>query len=73
MPVMLEFSLIALTTKVVSYTTVQRVFIVEMWKCKDIIEYILMYLMFFTKCRKGLGATILIACFGIRKSQMCCW
>jgi hypothetical protein len=30
MPVMLEFSLIALTTKVVSYTTVQRVFIVEM-------------------------------------------
>ena len=58
MPVMLEFSLIALTTKVVSYTTVQRVFIVEMWKCKDIIEYILMYLMFFKKYCKGLGTTI---------------
>jgi hypothetical protein len=30
MPVVLEFSLIALTTKVVSYTTVQRVFIAGM-------------------------------------------
>jgi hypothetical protein len=30
MPVVLEFSLLALTTKVVSYTTVQRVFIAEM-------------------------------------------
>ena len=30
MPVVLGFSLIALTTKVVSYTTVQRVFTVEM-------------------------------------------
>jgi hypothetical protein len=29
MPVVLEFSLIALTTKVVSYTTVQRVFIAK--------------------------------------------
>lgn len=54
MPVVLEFSLIALTTKVVSYTTVQRVFIAGMWKCKDIIEYILMYMMFFKKHCKGL-------------------
>ena len=55
MPVVLEFTLIALTTKVVSYTTEQRVFIAEMWKCKDIIKYILMYVMFFKKHCKGLG------------------
>jgi len=73
MPVVLGFSLIALTTKVVSYTTVQRVFTVEMWKCKDSIEYILMYVMFFNKYCKGFGTTIWIACVGIRKSQMCCW
>lgn len=49
MPVVLEFSWIALTTKVVSYTTVQRVFTVEIWKCKNIIQYIFMYVMFFKK------------------------
>jgi hypothetical protein len=32
MPVVQEFSLIVLTAKVVSYTSVQRVFIVEMCK-----------------------------------------
>jgi len=58
MPVVLELSWIALTTKVVSYTTVQRVFTVEMWKCKDIIGYIFMYVTFFKKYCRGLGTTI---------------
>jgi hypothetical protein len=47
MPVVLVFSLIALIAKVVSYTTVQRVFIAEICKCTDIIGSILMYMMFF--------------------------
>jgi hypothetical protein len=41
---MLEFSWTALTAKVVSYTTEQMVLIVEMlYKCKEIVQNILMY------------------------------
>jgi hypothetical protein len=49
MPVVQVFSLIVLTAKVVSCTTVQRVFIVEMCNCKHVKENILMYVKFFKK------------------------
>jgi hypothetical protein len=49
MPLVQEFSFILLNAKAMSYTSVQRVFILEMCQCKNVKENILMYVMFFKK------------------------